>query len=127
MARVPRLPRSTSGGTAARAGGAIVQGLRWLLGAVTTRSPAALLAAGAIIVLRPVLPAVRPFRAAAGACSSRDARPGGRDARLGPDSTAVQDRGGYVGDGLYRVVGGLLGDVGAHIVVVFCFLAGISC
>ena len=42
-----------------------VASLRWLLGAVHYGVPVALLAAGAILVLRPVLPAVRPFRAGA--------------------------------------------------------------
>src|SRR5215213_7132176 len=47
------------------AGDWTVESLRWLLGAVHYGVPVALLAAGAIIVLRPVLPAVRPFRAGA--------------------------------------------------------------
>jgi len=48
-----------------RAGDWTVDSLRWLLGGVHYGVPAALLAAGAILVLRPVLPAVRPFRAGA--------------------------------------------------------------
>ena len=50
------------GGTA---GGALVDGLRDLIGAVHVLAPVALLAAGSVLVLRPVLPAMRPFRAAA--------------------------------------------------------------
>ena len=53
-----------------RAGDWTVDSLRWLLGAVHYGVPAALLAAGAILVLRPVLPAVRPFRAGAICLSS---------------------------------------------------------
>ena len=48
-----------------QAGDAAVDGLRVLIGAVHYLVPAALMAAGAILVLRPVLPAVRPFRTGA--------------------------------------------------------------
>ena len=44
------------------AGGWAVDGLRRAIGAVHYGVPVALLAAGAILVLRPMLPAVRPFR-----------------------------------------------------------------
>src|SRR3712207_2646417 len=47
------------------AGDALVAGLRWLVGAVHHLIPAALMAAAVVIALRPVLPAVRPFRAGA--------------------------------------------------------------
>ena len=51
-----------------RAGDAAVEGLQVLIGAVHYLVPAALMAAGAILVLRPVLPAVqtrsRPARSA---------------------------------------------------------------
>src|SRR3954449_12596842 len=48
-----------------RAGSHAVEGLRWLLGAAHYLVPVALAAAGAILMLRPVLPAVKPFRAGA--------------------------------------------------------------
>src|SRR5687767_1098658 len=48
-----------------RVGSQAVEGLRWLLGAGHYLVPAALLGAGAIVMLRPVLPAVRPFRSGA--------------------------------------------------------------
>src|SRR4029078_460074 len=48
-----------------RAGSHAVDGLKWLLGAAHSLVPCALVAAGAILMLRPVLPAVRPFRAGA--------------------------------------------------------------
>ena len=40
-------------------------GCAWAVGAVAYAAPVALVAAGALLVLRPVLPAVRPFRAGA--------------------------------------------------------------
>jgi len=48
-----------------QAGSQAVEGLRWLLGAVHYVVPVALVAAGAILILRPMLPAVRPFRSGA--------------------------------------------------------------
>src|SRR3954451_3301641 len=50
-----------------RAGEGVVDGLGWLGGRIRFVAPVALMAAGAILVLRPVLPAVRPFRSG-GAC-----------------------------------------------------------
>ena len=45
-----------------RAGGWAVDGLRHLIGAVHYGVPIALMTAGAILVMRPMLPSVRPFR-----------------------------------------------------------------
>ena len=45
------------------AGGWTVDSMRWLLGAVHNAVPPVLIAVGALIVMRPVLPAVRPIRA----------------------------------------------------------------
>src|SRR5215217_3567551 len=45
------------------AGGWTVDSMRWLLGAVHYAVPPVLVAVGALIVMRPVLPAVRPIRA----------------------------------------------------------------
>ena len=48
-----------------QAGDGAVEGLQVLIGAATTSSRPRCMAAGAILVLRPVLPAVRPFKAGA--------------------------------------------------------------
>src|SRR5215218_8573727 len=45
------------------AGQALVDGLTWAIGRVAYAVPVALLCAGALLVLRPMLPALRPFRA----------------------------------------------------------------
>src|SRR5215211_2855983 len=99
-----------------QAGDAAVEGLQVLLGAVHYLVPAALMAAGAILVLRPVLPAVRPFNtgaiclfaaAALGlAAGTLGLGPGG-----GPtdwDAEWVKPRGGLAGEGLYYVISTLL-------------------
>jgi DNA segregation ATPase FtsK/SpoIIIE, S-DNA-T family len=117
-----------------RGGDWTVDSLRWLLGAVHYGVPAALLAGGAIIVLRPMLPAVRPFRAGAiclfaALCLGLAAGTlglgpdGGRPGFWDPDW--VRTRGGMAGEALYWGISTLLGGVGAHILAVFLFLAGV--
>ncbi|MET0818430.1 MAG: DNA translocase FtsK 4TM domain-containing protein [Solirubrobacteraceae bacterium] len=111
------------GGTA---GTALVDGLKDVVGQVHVLVPVALLAAGAIIVMRPVLPAVRPFRAAAAClllsiCLAFAAGTLG----LGGLSEAREERGGVVGEWLYEGISTLLGSVGAHVIAIFVFLAGV--
>jgi DNA segregation ATPase FtsK/SpoIIIE, S-DNA-T family len=103
----------------------LVDRLRRLVGAAHYLVPFALLAAGAVLVLRPVLPAVRPFRAAA-ACLFAAGCLGLAAGTLGLGSgDAVEDRGGLAGEGLHDLTSMLIGDVGTHIVAVFLFLAGV--
>src|SRR5215211_968051 len=117
-----------------QAGSWTADSLRWLLGAVHYGVPVALLAGGAILVLRPVLPAVRPFRAGAlclfaALCLALAAGTLG----LGPnggrpglwDETWVRSHGGMVGEALYWASSRLIGGVGADILAIFLFLAGV--
>src|SRR3954468_22529691 len=100
-----------------RAGSQAVEGLRWLLGAVHYVVPVALVAAGAILILRPVLPAVRPFRSGAvclfaALTLALAAGPLG----LGPGGSAGGGGGGDAGPGPGRL-GGVVGrgvDQGAR-------------
>jgi S-DNA-T family DNA segregation ATPase FtsK/SpoIIIE len=105
-------------------GTAVVDGLRSLLGAVHYLVPVALLAAGAILVMRPTLPAVRPFRAAA-ACLFAAATLGLAAGTLGLGSGGREDRGGLVGEALLDLTSTLVGTVGAHIVALFFLAAGV--
>ncbi len=117
-----------------RAGSEAVEGLRWLLGAAHYLVPVALAAAGAILMLRPVLPAVRPFRSGA-ICLFLAVTLGLSAATLGvgPGGTRpdwwdpewVKTRGGMVGETLDWVVTTLAGTVGAHILAIFLFVAGV--
>jgi S-DNA-T family DNA segregation ATPase FtsK/SpoIIIE len=117
-----------------RAGSQAVEGLRWLLGAVHYVVPVALAAAGAILILRPMLPAVRPFRSGAIclfasltlglAAGTLGLGPGGRRPQWW-DPGWVKTRGGMTGELLDWIVGTLTGSVGAHILAVFLFLAGV--
>jgi DNA segregation ATPase FtsK/SpoIIIE, S-DNA-T family len=110
-----------------------VNGLRDLVGAVHYVVPVALVASGAILVLRPMLPAVRPFRAG-GAClfaglalglaaGTFGLGPGGADVRW--DAEWLRPRGGVLGEALYWGLSSALGSVGAHIVALFLFLAAV--
>ena len=115
------------------AGGWAVDGLRRLVGAVHYGVPVALLAAGAILVMRPILPAVRPFRSGglclfAALCLGLAAGtfglgPGGSEVRWDPEW--VRPRGGLAGEALYWGASTALGSVGAHIVALFVFLAAV--
>jgi S-DNA-T family DNA segregation ATPase FtsK/SpoIIIE len=116
-----------------RAGEAIVEGLGWLVGTIRYLAPVAFMAAGAILVLRPVLPAVRPFRAG-GAClfAGLTLALAAGTLGLGPGGGAVHwdhfwvaHRGGVAGEGLYWALSTLVGTVGAHIVAIFLFVAAV--
>ena len=117
-----------------RAGSWAVESLRWLLGDVHYGVPVALLAAGALVVLGPILPTVRPFRSGAlcllaGLSLALAAGTLG----LGPEGVRhgfwdpewVKPRGGMVGEALYWGISSLLGTVGAHIIALFSLLAGV--
>src|SRR3954469_17532740 len=117
-----------------RAGSQAVEGLRWLLGAVHYVVPVALVAAGAILILRPILPAVRPFRSGAIclfaaltlglAAGTLGVGPGGHRPQWW-DPEWVKTRGGMTGEALDWVVATLTGRVGAHILAVLPFISGV--
>jgi DNA segregation ATPase FtsK/SpoIIIE, S-DNA-T family len=115
------------------AGEALVDGLRWGVGAVAYAVPPAVVAAGAIAVLRPVLPALRPFRAGA-LCllAAATLAYAAGTLGLGPTGTpadpwaagAVQPRGGLLGEALRTAASTLFSDIGAHILALFLLTAG---
>ena len=115
-------------------GSQAVEALKWLLGAAHYLVPVALVAGGAIVVLRPVLPAVRPFRSGAIclflavtlALSAGTLGVGPEGVR--PDwwdAEWVKTRGGMVGETFDWGLETLFGAVGAHIVAIFLFIAGV--
>ncbi len=108
------------------AGQAMVDGLTWAVGRVAWATPVALVAAGVLLVMRPVLPAgVRPFRAGAlclfaSACLGLAVGTLG----LGPGPGApVAERGGHLGEVMADAATRLFSTVGAHIIAVFLFCA----
>ena len=114
-----------------QAGEAVVDGLRWVVGGVHVLVPVALAGAGAVLVLRPVLPAVRPFRAGALclfaglalalAAGTLGLGPGGPEVRW--EGVWVKPRGGLAGEALYWAVSSLLGGFGSHLLAFFLFCA----
>ena len=83
-------------------------------------------------MLRPVLPAVRPFRSGA-ICLFVAATLGLAAGTIGPggtrpdwwDPTWVKTRGGMMGEGFAWVVTTFAGTIGAHILAIFLFIAGV--
>ncbi|HEY8582358.1 MAG TPA: DNA translocase FtsK 4TM domain-containing protein, partial [Capillimicrobium sp.] len=116
-----------------KAGEGLVDGLALAFGAIRYLAPVAVFAAGAILILNPVLPAVRPFRSGA-ICllAALTLMLAAGTLGLGPGGSAVswegawlKERGGALGEGLYWVASTLLGTVGAHIIGLFLLLAGV--
>ncbi|MDQ4041079.1 MAG: DNA translocase FtsK, partial [Actinomycetota bacterium] len=91
-------------------GGALTDGVRHLVGTVGYAVPVGLVAAGAIVVMRPMLPSGRPFGTGA-ACLLAGATLAfaAGTLGLGPagartdvwERSFIEDRGGVVGQGLY--------------------------
>lgn len=116
------------------AGGLLVDGLQRLFGRVAYLVPLGLVAAGGVLVLRPVLPAVRPFRAA-GSClllsltlafAAGTFGLGEGPVRAGEwDGELLDARGGALGHALYTGASTVAGDLGSHVLAVFLMLAGV--
>ncbi len=118
-----------------KVGGALADALLVCFGAVGYLAPVALFCFGALLVLRPMLPTVRPFKAAAFClvCGLTLGLAAG-SLGLGPGHTArsgffdvhyLRVHGGLFGEALYWSARTLFQDVGAHILFVFLFVAGI--
>ncbi len=116
------------------AGQAATDGLAHLVGQVAYAVPVAIVAAGAILVLRPVLPAVRPFRSGA-LClfAALTLMLAAGTFGIGPDGVRdgywnapfFEQRGGIVGDALLYGVATAVSTIGAHILAVFLLIAGV--
>jgi S-DNA-T family DNA segregation ATPase FtsK/SpoIIIE len=110
------------------AGQAIVDGLTWAIGRVAWATPVALVATGALLVMRPALPAgVRPFRAGA-LCLLAASCLGLAVGTLGfgpGDGAPVAERGGHLGQVMADASTRLFSEVGAHILAIFLFCAAL--
>ncbi len=115
-------------------GRAATDGLAYAIGEVALAAPVAIVLAGALFVLRPVLPAVRPFRSGAlclfmaltlalAAGTFGLGPPGTRSEYF--DASFFQPRGGIVGDALLYATATALSTIGSHILAVFLAVAGI--
>ncbi len=123
--------RGAAGG---QVGEGLRTGLRWLVGSVAYAAPVLFALAGALILARTALPPVRPLRTgivcllgsvllalAAGTFGLGPADPA-------PGSwhrAAFEARGGAAGGALYWISSHLFSALGAHILALFGFLAGV--
>ena len=118
-----------------KVGEAFADGFVWLFGGVGYLVPIALFAAGAMLVVGPMLPSLRPFKAgglmllaalmlglAAGTFGLGPDDPP-RDAAFETPSW-FRHHGGAVGEGLFWIARTLFQEIGAHILFVFLFVAG---
>lgn len=123
-----------AGATGGRAGEAIVDALRFLVGDVAYVAPVAAVVVGVLLVVPDVLPALRPFRTGAIcltlgttlglAAGSLGLGPGSMSHEPLLDPGYVSDRGGALGELLFWVARTLFSEVGAHILFAFLMLGG---
>jgi S-DNA-T family DNA segregation ATPase FtsK/SpoIIIE len=117
------------------AGHGLAVALGWTLGRARVLAPVTLAVGGGALLLRPVLPALRPLRTgavcvfaavtlalAAGIFGLSSATPAG--ARVW-SSAHLQSHGGVAGEALYQLTHRLVQDVGVDILVVFLTLTGV--
>ncbi len=121
------------------AGGALGNGtvtsMRFLLGALGYAIPAGLVAGGLLVLMRELRPPARPIRTGTVclvaalslglAAGTLGIGPGAAPARWFWHPSAFESRGGIVGQAELWVVSHLFSRVGAHILAVFLFLAGL--
>jgi S-DNA-T family DNA segregation ATPase FtsK/SpoIIIE len=116
------------------AGHGLAVALGWLLGRARALAPATLVIGGGALLLRPVLPALRPLRTgalcvfaavtlalAAGMLGLSSAPATGAPAWT---SAHLQSHGGVAGEALYQLTHKLVQDVGVDILVVFLLITG---
>jgi S-DNA-T family DNA segregation ATPase FtsK/SpoIIIE len=121
------------------AGGTVGEGavhaLRFVFGLLGYAVPAAVVAAGAMIVLREMRPTARPLRTGALflvgsvslalAAGTLGVGPGAPPARVFWHPAVFEARGGVVGESLLWVTSHLISTIGADILAVFMFVAGL--
>jgi S-DNA-T family DNA segregation ATPase FtsK/SpoIIIE len=127
-----------AGGSTQAGGGvghALAVALGWGAGRARVLAPIALVGAGAAMLMRPVLPALRPLRTgsvclfcaivlalAAGTLGVSAGQSAGSSRW---SSHFLQARGGAAGEALYEAAHGLVQQVGVDILVVFLFVVGV--
>ena len=116
-------------------GEAMADGILYLFGGAGYLAPIALFAAGAGIVIRPMLPAVHPFKTGALclvaaltlglAAGSLGLGPGDAPRDGFFDAAYLREHGGLVGESLFWSSAKLFSEAGSHILFVFLLLAGV--
>ncbi len=116
-------------------GHGVAVGLGWALGGARLLAPVAIFAGGAALLLRPVLPAMRPLRTGslclfagvtlALAAGTLGITSGAHTGHGAWSSAYLQGHGGLVGQALYEGSDRLVQSVGVEILVVFLLLTGV--
>jgi len=117
------------------AGHGLAVALGWMLGRARVLAPVTLVVGGSALLLRPVLPALRPLRTgglcvfaavtlalAAGMVGLSSAPVAGAHVW---GSAHLQSHGGVAGEALYQLTHRLVQDVGVDILVVFLLITGV--
>src|SRR4051795_8646522 len=116
-----------------KVGYGVAEGLRWLFGGVAYLTPVVLFATGTLLVMRPLLPTVRPFKSG-GICLVTALMLGlaAGTFGLGPDHPLrdgafgqpafFKVHGGLIGESLYWLTSTLFSRVGSHLIFVFLML-----
>jgi S-DNA-T family DNA segregation ATPase FtsK/SpoIIIE len=114
-------------------GEATAEGILFLFGGVGYLAPVVLFAAGALLVVQPMVSAVHPFKAGAAcliaaltlglAAGSLGMGPGDTPRDGFFDADYLREHGGLVGESLFWVTSRLFSEAGAHILFVFLALA----
>ena len=119
-----------------KVGSGVAEGLRWAFGGVAYLTPVALFAIGTLLVMRPLLPAVRPFKTG-GICLVTALMLGlsAGTFGLGPDHPLREGafaqpeffkvHGGLVGESLYWVTSTLFSRIGSHLIFVFLMFVAV--
>jgi DNA segregation ATPase FtsK/SpoIIIE, S-DNA-T family len=118
-----------------KVGETLADGFVYLFGGVGYLAPIAMFGAGAVLVLRQLLPSVRPFKAGS-ACLLGGLMLGlaARSFGIGPDHPArhgyfkpeyFKHHGGAVGDAMYAITKTLIQQFGTDILFLFLMAAGI--
>ncbi len=118
-----------------RAGHGLAVALGWVLGRARVFAPVTLVLAGGVLLLRPVLPALRPLRAGvvclfasvtlALAAGTLGVSSGAHTGATAWTSSFMQSHGGVVGAALFGATHRLVGGLGVNILVLFLALAGV--
>ncbi len=118
-----------------RAGHALSVASGWALGRARVLAPVALVAGGGALLLRPVLPAVRPLRTGAAcvfagvtlalAAGALGLAPGAGSDGEPWSSAHLQSHGGLLGEAFYRLFEPLVQGLGIAVIVTFLLAAGV--
>lgn len=124
-----------AGSAGGQVGDALRDGLMLLFGRVAYAAPAAFVVGGLLVIMRTLIPSVRPLRAGIWclfgavelslAAGTLGLGGGGRSGGDMWDADAIKERGGAIGESLYWVASTLFSDVGAHIIAIFLFVAAL--